>query len=248
MNVLRRGLIGVAVAAPLAVHGQTFYELETVTTMEPAAEYLKLALTAHEICNIGREQRNLPRQPPPVTPTPYVHERIWTVSNGRDFVLRRRSFNLAPAESASEADCRWQYGWQERIVIQRGGATTQIFRSSDGPPEIERNAFSAPWAVEPLDSHPLRANAMGLPLRCATPASVGNVAILRPMIGMSEICIPEARLFRDEDGFALVVQSTANASLFGGRGGEFRALQRVRRHGVYNATDRTWNPQSYLSD
>jgi hypothetical protein len=45
-----------------------------------------------------------------------------------------------------------------------------------------------------------------------------------------------------------VLQSTTEASMFGGRGGEFRALQRVRRYGVYNATDRTWNPQTSLRD
>ncbi len=248
MNLLRHCLLVIAVAAPCAAQGQTYYELESVTTMEPGAEYLKLALAAHEICNIGRELKNLPRQLPPATPTPYVHERIWTASNGRDFVFRRRSFDLSPVESEAELDCRWQYVWREQIVIQRGGATTRIFRNSDGAQEIERNAFTAPRSEDPVDSYPLRASAMGSALRCATPAAVSNIRILRPMIGMSEICIAEARLFRDEDGFNLMVQSTAEASLFGGRGGEFRAQQRVRRYGVYNATDRTWNPKTYLSD
>jgi hypothetical protein len=230
------------------VHGHTFYELESVTTMEPAAEYLKLAMTAQEICNVGRGLQGLPRQLPPTTPTPYVHERIWTVSNGRDFVLRRRSFGTGPDLRAPESDCRWTYGWSEQIVIQRGGNTTRIERSSTGPTQIERNAFTSPWSLDPVDSHPLRANAMGLALRCATPQALGSTGILRPMIGMSEICIPEPPVFRDEYGFNLVVQSTAEASLFGGRAGSFRAVQRVTKYGVFNATDRTWNPQTYVSD
>jgi hypothetical protein len=65
---------------------------------------------------------------------------------------------------------------------------------------------------------------------------------------MSEICIPEAPVFRDEHGFNLVVQSTADTSLFGGRGGEFRSLQRVRRYGTCSATERSWNPQTYWRD
>jgi hypothetical protein len=247
MSVLRLHLLSVVVAMPLAAHAQTFHELESVTTMAPAAEFLKIAMTAQEICNVARRQKNLPPQAPPATPTPYVHERLWTVGNGRDFVLRRRSFTLGPVEGG-DLDCRWAYTWSEQTVIQRGGTTTRIFRTSDGVREIERNAFSAPWSLDPVDSHPLRANAMGLALRCATPESLRQAGILRPMVGMSEICIPEAPLFRDEDGFNLVVQSTANASIFGGKGGEFRALQRVTRYGTYNATDRTWNPQTYLSD
>lgn len=247
MSVLRLHILIVALSMPMAVGAQTFYELESVTTMEPAAEFLKIALTAQELCNASRKLKNLQPQSPPATPLPYVHERVWTVGNGRDFVLRRRSFSIAPVEGG-DLDCRWAYTWSEQTVIQRGGATTRVFRTSDGVREVERNAFSAPWSLDPVGSHPVRANAMGLSLRCATPDALRRAGILRPMVGMSEICIPEAPVFRDEDGFNLVVQSTANASIFGGKGGEFRALQRVARYGTYNATDRTWNPQTYLSD
>jgi hypothetical protein len=248
MTVLRLALLGASLALPSAASGQTFYEVETVTIMEPKAEYLKLTLTAHEFCNVSRTFKSLPRQPAPATPTPYVHETVWTASNGRDFVLRRRTYGFSPVDPAADLDCRWQRAWSEQTVIQRGGATTTVFRSSDGTSQIERDAFTAPWSLDPVDGYPLRTQAMGLALRCATPQALGSVRVLRPMVGVSELCVAQAPLFRDEDGFNLVLQSTTEASMFGGRGGEFRALQRVRRYGVYNATDRTWNPQTYLRD
>jgi hypothetical protein len=248
VNVLRLSLLGAVLALPVAASGQTFYEVESVTIMEPKAEYLRLALAVHELCNISRTLKNLPPQPPPVTPTPYVHERVWTASNGRDFVLRRRNFELAPVDAAADLDCRWEVTWREQTLIQRGGATIRVTRSSDGASEIERNAFAAPWSLDAIENYPLRTSAMRLSLRCADTSALDNIRVLRPMAGMSELCIAEAPLFRNEDGFSLVVHSTTEASMFGGRGGEFRALQRVRRFGVYNATDRTWNPQTYLSD
>lgn len=250
MNVIRQGCAAIAVALTAAqgsAQAQTFYELESVTTIEPAAEYLKLALTTQTICNAARQQKGLPPQAPPTVPTPYVHERLWTVANGRDFVLRRRTYALAPM-TRDEMDCRWSITWSEQTAIERGGRTTNVLRTSDGVAEIERNAFTSPWSLAPVESHPRRTRVLGLDLRCATPEDLRQTDVLRPMAGVSEICIPEPPVFRDEYGGNLVVQSTTDASLFGGRGGAFRALQRVTRHGVYNVTDRTWNPQTYLSD
>lgn len=245
----RTTLLATLLGLPLICFGQGFRELEVVTVMDPTSQFMKIALTGQEFCNLSRDLKGLARHAPPSVPQPYVSERTWTVSNGKDFVLRQRPYALQPVDIGDELNCHWENNWTERIMIQRGGRTTEISRSNAGEAEIQRDAYTMPWRLDKLDAYPIRKQVLDLALRCATPEALARANILMPMIGMTEICLTQQpAVFRDFDGKSLVVQSTADASLFGGKGGEFKAVQRVRVSRAASVTDRTWNPATYLTD
>src|SRR5690606_9797207 len=69
----------------------TFHQVEVISSAEPVAEYARMAETGHKLCNISMTAMGGGAEVPfPTLPSPLVVERIWTISDGRDFVMRKR--------------------------------------------------------------------------------------------------------------------------------------------------------------
>lgn len=224
-----------------------FYEIEVIT--EPTSEFLKLMRQPHYLCKLARQVKGLAPVPFPPTPQPYVLTREWTVSNGRDYyVLRKRDYNIAQTDDGSELNlsCRWAHSWNEQITISRGGRVTNISRYSDGPPEIERNAYAIPWELDNLRDYPLRRTISGVALRCITPEALASVDLLQPLAGVSESCIAERpAVFRDFSGESLKLHITLNANMLGS---QYQVLTRFRNLRQVTPTAATWDPATYLRD
>ena len=225
-----------------------FHEVEVITTNEPPMESLKFSRMQHKACNLARQAKGLAPEPFPSIPQPRVLTREWTVSNGRDYVLRKRDYNIVPLDDGSEtnSNCGWVYSWIEQITISRGGRVTNINRNSDGPPEIEHNAYAIPWQLDNLRDYPLRRTIDGVALRCVPPAALASVTLLQPLKGVSESCIAERpAVFRDFSGDSLKLYITLNANALGG---QYQVLTRFRNLRQVTPTAATWDPATYLRD
>ena len=214
-----------------------FYEIEVITTHEPANEIPTYPRMAHEACNGARQAKGFAPVPYPQTPQHYVRE--WTVSNGLDYVLRKRQYTMARIDDGGEEIdsnfCRWITSWGELITISRGGSVTKINRYSDGPPKIKRNAYAIPWRLDNLPDYPLRRTIGGVALGCMTPG-----------VGVSESCIAERpAVFRDVSGASLKLHITLDMNMMGS---QYQVLTRFHNLRQVTPTAATWDPATYLSD
>lgn len=236
-------------ARPAVAQDGLYYELEIVTQAAPASEYAKLAELGHDLCNQTRKLANLPPKAFPSIPNPFVLERLWTLSNGKDYVLRKREFRLEPAGHDPE-DCGMQLAWSETTVITRGGKTTHVTVASNGFNEVAPDQFTSPWNLERnLGTYPdAQGLAGGLQIRCARP---GRDApdIQLPLLRATRLCIASRpAVFRDQFGESLLVEYDGNAEFFEGRGGQYQVTSRVQRFGTRIPNEATWNPATYLRD
>jgi hypothetical protein len=232
-------------AASVASDGG-FHEVELETTLQPAGEYLKIARLGHEICNTARTSQGLAPTLFPSVPDPYVFEQVWTVSNGQDYVIRERRFMVEPVD---EEACRWENVWRDHIAIYRSGKLIDISSSSLSAAEVDANAFVSPWRLDNPRDYPLQVDVFGMKLRCATPESLRAANILRPMIGMNEMCIAEhPAVFRNFHGESLMLQARLDGEFFGGRGGKFTGQTRVLKAGSAAVSEATWDPETYIEN
>lgn len=243
------GTAALWLSPPAHAQGGVFYEVEIVKHASPVSEYAKIAQMSHDFCNISRKQVNLPPKPFPTLPNPFVLERLWTLSNGTDYVLRKREPRLEPGGNDPE-DCDVRLKWSETIVIMRGGKTTEITRASDGFNEVNREAFTSPWSLERnFDAYPQTVQvAGGLVLRCAQPGRDAPTVSL-PILNATRLCIAQRpAVFRDAFGQSLLMEYDGNGEMFGGRGGKYQVTARVQRFGTRMPTAATWDPNTYLRD
>ena len=227
-----------------------FYQLEVISSAEPAADYARMAETTHKLCNISMTTMSGGAEVPfPPLPSPLVVERIWTISDGRDFVIRKRQTDIKVGEP--EQGCATGLVWNEHTVIHRQGRTVAVFRDSTGYSDIQRDYSVGPWDAPhtaPLTSTERIVEQDGLRLRCNDATSTGG-QLLAPMGAALETCtvMPPIR-FRDEFGHDLVVQSQVNVELFDGRGGSYRVIQRPQGFRAVQPDASVWDPQTYLRD
>jgi hypothetical protein len=234
---------------PAAAQAGRFHQVETLSTVSSTAEYARLARLAHDTCNAVLRAQGRAPAPFPSLPEPLVIERVWTLSDGRDFVLRKLERSIEPGES--EEGCNTRLGWTERTVIHRNGRTVAVFRDSAGQREIDRQYSVGPW--DPPNTAPLAAyervvEVQGLRLRCGDPNRAGLGQPI-PNAQVSETCttVPPLR-FRDEFGHDLVLQSQASFQFFGGRGGRYTVTQRPQGFRLVQPDPSAWQPETYLRD
>ncbi len=172
-----------------------------------------------------------------------------TLSNGRDYVLRTRKFDLQTGGHDPE-DCDMRLTWAEFTVITHGGKTTQVDRASDGWSEVQRDTDTSPWNLErDLGAYPDRVTeANGLVLRCAVPGRDGPRVPL-PIIDAKRLCVTERpAVFRDQFGKSLLMAYEGRGQVFGGKGGLFTVTSRPSGYRTRPATTATWDPTTYLRD
>ena len=242
-------LLGVLSLGSAWAQAGRFHQVEVISTAQPVADYARIAQTGHELCNIALQAQGRAAAPFPTLPEPLVIERLWTLSDGRDFVLRKleRGIEIGDLENG----CATRLSWSERTVIHRQGRTVAVYRDSSGHSDIDRQYGVGPW--DPPNTGALAAfervvEAGGLRLRCADAARTGGQA-LAPLARASETCtaMPPVR-FRDEFGHDLVLQSQAQFEFFEGRGGRYTVTQRPQGFRAVQPDASVWMPETYLRD
>jgi len=243
-------LVGGLFAVPAWSDPGTFHQVEVISSAEPVAEYARMAETGHKLCNISLTAMGGGAEVPfPALPSPLVVERIWTISDGRDFVIRKRQTDIEVGQP--DEGCATRLVWNEHTVIHRQGQTVAVFRDSTGHSDIQREYTVGPWDppyTAPLGTSERIVEQDGMRLRCNDAASTGG-NLLAPLGAATETCtfMPPVR-FRDEFGHDLVVQSQVNVELFDGRGGSYRVVQRPQGFSVSQPASSVWDPQTYLRD
>jgi hypothetical protein len=224
-----------------------FRQVRTETTAAPASAYASVARFQHDLCNINRGHAGLPARAFPNLPDPFVLERTWQATDGRDFVLRTRRFRIDVAAdgAADENDCGARLAWSEVAVIHRGGRTTRIERSSDTPAQIDRNAyFGGISPARPEDFPIRRAVSSTLSVLCGRPGEYAPAAAF-PGAAIEEICVGASTPgFHDEDGMPLTLAMRGRVSL---AGADFAMAVRTVADGAFQPTSATWEPANYVT-
>lgn len=229
-------------------HDGDFRQVTTVTTAQPAAGYSATARVAHDLCNVARGQQGLPELTFPALPEPFVVERNWQATNGRDFVLRTRRHSIVagPQAGGDDNDCGARLEWDEVTIIHRARATIRIERGSNTPASIDRNAHFGGVSRPQLEDFPSREAASAtLSMRCAQPGNAAPSGLF-PGAEIEKICIADrAPFFHDEFGQPLTLWMNGRMAI---AGSAFRLRTVPVSDGAFQPTTSSWNPASYVAD